>query len=50
VVTANKALLAYHRYELQEIAKDQAFEFEASVAGGNSYYYCSPSMVCLQIT
>lgn len=34
VVTANKALLAYHRYELQEIAKDQAFEFEASVAGG----------------
>jgi homoserine dehydrogenase len=34
VVTANKALLAYHRYELQEIAKDIAFEFEASVAGG----------------
>ncbi len=34
VVTANKALLAYHRYELQDIAKDQAFEFEASVAGG----------------
>jgi homoserine dehydrogenase len=34
VVTANKALLAYHRYELQEIAKDNAFEFEASVAGG----------------
>ncbi|WP_151899493.1 homoserine dehydrogenase [Sulfurimonas hydrogeniphila] len=34
VVTANKALLAYHRYELQEIAKDKAFEFEASVAGG----------------
>ncbi len=34
VVTANKALLAYHRYELQEIAKDRAFEFEASVAGG----------------
>ena len=26
VVTANKALLAYHRYELQEIAKDIAFE------------------------
>ncbi|HIP54162.1 MAG TPA: homoserine dehydrogenase [Sulfurimonas autotrophica] len=34
VVTANKALLAYHRYELQEIAKERAFEFEASVAGG----------------
>jgi len=34
VVTANKALLAYHRYELQDIAEDIAFEFEASVAGG----------------
>jgi homoserine dehydrogenase len=34
VVTANKALLAYHRYELEEIAKDVPFEFEASVAGG----------------
>lgn len=34
VVTANKALLAYHRYELQEIAGNIAFEFEASVAGG----------------
>ena len=34
VVTANKALLAYHRYELQEIAGDNAFEFEAAVAGG----------------
>jgi homoserine dehydrogenase len=34
VVTANKALLAYHRYELQEMAKDIAFEYEASVAGG----------------
>jgi len=34
VVTANKALLAYHRYELQEIAGDTAFEFEAAVAGG----------------
>jgi len=34
VVTANKALLAYHRYELQEIANDIAFEYEASVAGG----------------
>ncbi|MDD5157447.1 homoserine dehydrogenase [Sulfurimonas sp.] len=34
VVTANKALLAYHRYELQDIAQDMAFEYEASVAGG----------------
>jgi len=34
VVTANKALLAYHRYELQELAGELAFEFEASVAGG----------------
>jgi len=34
VVTANKALLAYHRYELQDIAKDIAFEYEAAVAGG----------------
>jgi len=34
VVTANKALLAYHRYELQELAGDIPFEFEASVAGG----------------
>ena len=34
VVTANKALLAYHRYELQEIAGDNAFEYEAAVAGG----------------
>ena len=34
VVTANKALLAYHRYELQDIAKDLPFEFEASVARG----------------
>ncbi len=34
VVTANKALLAYHRYELQEIAGSIAFEYEASVAGG----------------
>ena len=34
VVTANKALLAYHRYELQEMAKDIPFEYEASVAGG----------------
>ncbi len=34
VVTANKALLAYHRYELQELAGDLAFEYEAAVAGG----------------
>jgi homoserine dehydrogenase len=34
VVTANKALLAYHRYELQDLAGDIPFEFEASVAGG----------------
>ena len=34
VVTANKALLAYHRYELQAIAGDIPFEYEASVAGG----------------
>ncbi len=34
VVTANKALLAYHRYELQEMAGTIAFEYEAAVAGG----------------
>ncbi len=34
VVTANKALLAYKRYELQQLAGDIPFEFEASVAGG----------------
>jgi len=34
VVTANKAMLAYHRYELQDFAGDLPFEFEASVAGG----------------
>jgi homoserine dehydrogenase len=34
VVTANKALLAYHRYELQAIAGETPFEFEAAVAGG----------------
>ena len=33
VVTANKALLAYHRFELQKMSK-RAFEYEASVAGG----------------
>ncbi len=34
VVTANKALLAYHRYELQDLANEIPFEFEAAVAGG----------------
>ena len=34
VVTANKALLAYHRYKLQALAGDTPFGFEASVAGG----------------
>ncbi len=34
VVSANKALLAYHRYELQDLAKDTPFEYEAAVAGG----------------
>lgn len=34
VVTANKALLAYHRFKLQNLADDTPFGFEASVAGG----------------
>ncbi len=34
VVTANKALLAYHRYDLQEIAGALPIGYEASVAGG----------------
>jgi len=34
VVTANKALLAYHRYELQEIAGELPLMYEASTAGG----------------
>ncbi|WP_024954931.1 homoserine dehydrogenase [Sulfurospirillum arcachonense] len=34
VVTANKALLAYHRYELQSKAGNVPIGFEASVAGG----------------
>ncbi len=34
VVTANKALLAYHRYELEEIAQGLPIGYEASVAGG----------------
>lgn len=34
VVTANKAMLAYHRYKLQSLAGDTPFGYEASVAGG----------------
>lgn len=34
VVTANKALLAYHRYKLQAIAGDLPLMYEASTAGG----------------
>jgi len=34
VVSANKAMLAYHRYELENLAQDLAFGYEASVAGG----------------
>ena len=34
VVTANKALLAYHRYALQEIAGELPLMYEASTAGG----------------
>lgn len=34
VVTANKALLAYHRSELEALAGETPFGFEASVAGG----------------
>lgn len=34
VVTANKAMLAYHRYELENLAKNLAFGYEASVGGG----------------
>ena len=34
VVTANKALLAYHRFDLQKIAGDIPIGYEASVAGG----------------
>ena len=33
-ITANKAMLAYHRYDLQRIAGDLPIGFEASVAGG----------------
>ncbi len=34
VVTANKALLAYHRYDLQKVAGSLPLFYEASVAGG----------------
>lgn len=34
VVTANKALLAYHRYELKDLAGTTPIGYEASVAGG----------------
>lgn len=34
LVTANKAMLAYHRYELQKLTSDISIGFEASVAGG----------------
>ncbi len=34
VVTANKALLAYHRYELKDLAGNTPIGYEASVAGG----------------
>jgi homoserine dehydrogenase len=34
VVTANKALLAYHRYELEKLAGDIPLMYEASTAGG----------------
>ena len=34
LVTANKAMLAYHRYELEALAKDNMIGFEASVCGG----------------
>jgi len=34
VVTANKALLAYHRYELEELSDKTPLMYEASTAGG----------------
>jgi len=34
VVTANKALLAYHRYALRDLAGETPIGYEASVAGG----------------
>lgn len=34
LITANKAMLAYHRYDLMQIANGSEICFEASVAGG----------------
>jgi homoserine dehydrogenase len=34
VVTANKAMLAYHRYEISNCVGEKFFGYEASVAGG----------------
>lgn len=34
VITANKAMLAYHRYDLMQVANGSEICFEASVAGG----------------
>lgn len=34
IITANKALLAYHRYELKDLAGQTPIGYEASVAGG----------------
>ncbi|MEY4503898.1 MAG: hypothetical protein RL154_190 [Pseudomonadota bacterium] len=39
VVTANKAMLAYHRSELEGLAKNLHFGYEASVAGGIPVIY-----------
>lgn len=39
VVTANKAMLAYHRSELESLAKNLHFGYEASVAGGIPVIY-----------
>jgi len=39
VVTANKAMLAYHRDELESLAKNLHFGYEASVAGGIPVIY-----------
>ena len=33
LITANKAMLAYHRYELKKLIKDNSFAYEASVCG-----------------
>lgn len=34
IISANKAMLAFHRYEIQSLAKGVFFGYEASVAGG----------------